>query len=103
DPVLLLWADAAEQIDLRQLPDQRLVRYMRQRLAGKNARDRYADLRENMAAYQFVVAGHHLYGHARRRHRLDRRAGAGFRRIEEDGEAREDELGLVAGRGGCVA
>ena len=103
DAMLLLRVDAAEQIDPRQLPDQRLVREMRQRVAGQHAGDRHADLGEDVAGHEFVVAGQHLHGDARSRHRLDRRPGAGLRRIEENGEAGEDKIALVGDRGGLVA
>ena len=95
DPVLLLRIDPAEQVDPRQLPDQRLVREMRQRVAGEHARHRHADLSEDVAGHEFVVAGQHLHGDAGGRHRLDRRPGACFRRIEEDREAGEHQVGFV--------
>ena len=53
-----------------------------------------------MAGHELVVAGQHLHGDAGGRHRLDRRAGACFGRIEEDSEAGEDEVGLVGHRRG---
>ena len=103
DPKLLLRVDPAEQVDPRQLPDQRLLREMRQRVAGEHPRDRHADLGEDVAGHELVVAGQHLHGDARGRHRLDRRPGACFRRIEENGEAGENQVALVGDRGGLVA
>ena len=103
DPKLLLRVDAAEQVDPRQLSDQRLLREMRQRVAGQHSGDRHADLGEDVAGHQFVVAGQHLHGDTRGRHRLDRRAGACFRRIEENSEAGENKVALVGDCGGLVA
>ena len=76
---------------------------MGQRVAREHARNRHADLGEDMAGHQFVVAGQHLHGDARRLHGLDRCPGACFRRIEENGEAGEDKIAFVGDRGGCVA
>ena len=80
---------------MRQLSDQRLFRQMFQRVAGQHAGDRHADLGEDVAGYQFVVAGQHLHRDAGFRHRPDRCAGAGFRRIQEDREAGENQIGFI--------
>ena len=76
---------------------------MRQRVAREHPRDRYADLGEDMPGHQLVVAGQHLHRDAGGRHCMDRSPGAGLRRIEENGEAGENEVALIGDRGGLVA
>ena len=50
-PMLLLRVDPAEQVDPRQLPDQRLLGELRQRIAGKHPGDRHPDLGKDMARH----------------------------------------------------
>ena len=76
---------------------------MLQRVTGQHARHGNADLGEDVAGYQLVVAGQHLHRDAGFRHRPDRCAGAGFRWIQEDREASENQIGFVGDRGGLVA
>jgi len=56
-----------------------------------------------MAGHELVVPGQHLHGDAGCRHRLNRFASAGFRRIEENGKAGENQTGFIGDRGGLVA
>jgi hypothetical protein len=56
-----------------------------------------------MARHEFVVAGQHLQGNARGGHGLDGSPGPCFRRIEENSEAGEDKVALIADGAGLVA
>jgi hypothetical protein len=100
---LLLRIDAAEQVDARQLPHQRLVREMRQFIAREHSRDGHANLGKDVTRHEFVVAGEHLDGDARGSHGLDGNAGACLWRIEEYGEAGKNQIALVTDCGSLVA
>ena len=100
--MLLLRIDSTEQVDPRQLSEQRLVCEMCQSIAGKHPGDRHSNFGKDMTSNEFVVAGQHLHGDAGGCHRLDRAPRAGFRRIKKDGEPRENEVALFVDRGGSM-
>ncbi len=67
--------------------------------AVQHARDRHTQLITHIAGDQFAVAGDDLDLDAVRRQRLERMRRAGLGRIEEGGEAGEDQFGLIVDHG----
>jgi hypothetical protein len=56
DPKLLLRIDAAEQVDPRQLPDQRFIREVYERVAREHSRDRHTDLGEDVPRHYATLS-----------------------------------------------
>ena len=100
--MFLLRIYPAEQVDPGQLPEQGLFRQMLQRIARQHARHGNANLGEDVAGYQLVVAGQDLHRDAGFGHCPDRCACAGFRWIQEDCEAGKNQIGFVGNRGSLV-